>query len=48
MHDLTRACPHAGGLSSLFAVLMAGGRHIFPTRFSAAAMIEDLDRYQVT
>lgn len=39
---------HAGGLSSLFAVLMAGGRHIFPSRFSAAAMIEDLDRHQVT
>jgi hypothetical protein len=39
---------NAGGLSSLFAVLMAGGRHIFPSRFTAAAMIDDLDRHQVS
>lgn len=39
---------HIGGLSSLFAVLMAGGRHVFPSRFNAAVMLEDLDRHQVT
>lgn len=42
-------CAHmiAGGLSLLFAVLMAGGQHVFPFRFNAAAMVQDLDRHQV-
>lgn len=37
----------AGGLTSLFAVLLAGGRHVFPSRFNAEVMLEDLDRHQV-
>ena len=48
VHDFSCSCPTVGGLSSLFAVLMAGGRHIFPSRFSATAMIDDLDCHQVS
>lgn len=39
---------HIGGLSSALAVLMAGGTHVFPGRFQAAKMIEDIEKYQVT
>eukprot|EP00891_Asterochloris_glomerata_P001619 jgi/Astpho2/1619/fgenesh1_pm.00028_%23_11_t len=39
---------HIGGLSSAVAMLMAGGRHIFAPRFSAAGAVALIRRHSVT
>ena len=39
---------HIGGLSSAVAMLMAGGRHIFAPRFSAAGSVALIRRHSVT